>query len=90
MNEIGRKAFGRSNTHRFPKEDNVRLDKPFTRFASTPRNALFFDAILHLCVAKWVFALDTTLGGEAAMCLDDLVRRDARQPLEGIDVLRET
>jgi len=56
----------------------------------TPWNALFFDEILHLGVAERTFALDTALGGETAMCFDDLVCRNARPPLEGIDVLRET
>jgi hypothetical protein len=38
------------NTYRFPKEDNIRLDKPFTCF--TPRNTFFFDEFFHLTVTE--------------------------------------
>jgi len=81
-------SFFSKKAHRFPKEDNIRLDKPLTRF--TFRNTPFFDDFFHFGVAEWPLAFNTVLSSEASMRLDYLSRRNARSPFQGINVLSKT
>lgn len=78
----------KGDTYPFPKEDNIRLHQ--SSALRTPRDFLLGDTASHLGVIKRCLAVDTALRSETAVGFNDKVIGDARNALEGVDVLRKT
>lgn len=78
----------KEDAYPFPKEDNIRLHQPSA--LRTPRDFLLGDTSSHLGAVERCLAVNTALRSETAVGFNDKMIGDARNALEGVDVLRET
>jgi hypothetical protein len=81
------KVLGMWTTYRFAEENNVGLDQPFA--AVTSCDLFLKDMLLHTFIVERRFAVNTALGGETPVSLNDLFVRNTGAPFERVDVLRE-
>lgn len=75
-------------THRLPKKHDIRLHEPFASFFLADRHLARHDSLLHLPVVQLRVARRAMLRVEMPVCLDESPRRDSRETLQVVDVLR--
>lgn len=74
----------------FSEEHNIWLNETLADLGPCAvRDGFFENVSCHQVVRVWVFAVDTALTGERAMCFNDTHPRDTGSTLECIDVLGE-